>query len=156
MNAIKHGLTARDVVLPGENPDEFESFRADILAGLAPQGLVEGALAEMIVGSFWRLRRVPKVEALLYEYVSTKLLVKRAEESVQQYESTEKDRVLASLERRKVVARDRRPMKMPSRNLRASGLISTIPPSTWRVRWRAHPNRFEISGGTKLRLPDPC
>jgi hypothetical protein len=35
------------------------------------------------------------------------LLVNRAEELVKQYESTEKDRVLASLEKKKVAARDR-------------------------------------------------
>jgi hypothetical protein len=106
-NAFKHGLTARSVVLPGEDPDDFERFSADLMTSLDPRNALEYALAEMIVSNVWRLRRIPKFEALLHRHGSAKLLVSRAEKLVVQYESTEKDRVLASLEKKKVAARDR-------------------------------------------------
>jgi len=108
MNAMKHGLTARDSVLPGENPDDFESFRAELLITLDPQEALEGALAENIVSCLWRLRRVPSFEALLYKYGCAKLQVRQAEKLVAWYEWTEKDRILASLEKKTVAARDRR------------------------------------------------
>lgn len=62
MNALKHGLTAQQIVLPTENPDEFDSFRAGLLNSLNPQGALETALAEKIVIDAWRLRRVPLLE----------------------------------------------------------------------------------------------
>ena len=88
MNAMKHGLTARDVVLPGENPEDLDSFRAELVKSLDPQGALECELVETIVMIFWRLRRIPKFEALLYEHGSAKLRVGRAEKLVTQYEST--------------------------------------------------------------------
>ena len=57
LNAVKHGLTAQEVVLPSENLDEFNSYRADLLNSLNPQGGLESALAEKIVADGWRLRR---------------------------------------------------------------------------------------------------
>jgi hypothetical protein len=107
MNALKHGLTARDVVLPGENSDDFEFFRADLMTSLDPRDALESAWAEKIAIDFWRLRRVPRFEALLYRYGSAKFAARQAEEQVIKYESTERDRVLASLEKKKVAARNR-------------------------------------------------
>jgi hypothetical protein len=65
-NALKHGLTGKQVVLPGEDPAEFDSFRSDLIADLAPQGALEEILAEKIVTDTWRLRRVPVLEAALH------------------------------------------------------------------------------------------
>src|ERR1019366_3152697 len=96
-NALKHGLTGREVVLPNENPDDFEFFRADLLSSLDPQGELEGALAEKIVADFWRLRRVPIFEATLYRRGCAELLVKQADESVRWYESIESHRIRALL-----------------------------------------------------------
>ena len=38
MNPLKHGLTAREVVLPNESPEAFDSFRSGLLAEIAPVG----------------------------------------------------------------------------------------------------------------------
>lgn len=65
-NALKHGLTGKQVVLPGEDAAEFDSFRSDLIADLAPQGALEEILAERIVADAWRLRRVPQLEAALH------------------------------------------------------------------------------------------
>jgi hypothetical protein len=107
MNAMKHGLTARDVILPNENRCDFEAFRGDLLTSLDPRGELENFLAEKIATDAWRLRRVATFEAALYKRGCKKLLVKQAAELVRQYESTEQERVLASLEKKKVTARDR-------------------------------------------------
>jgi len=96
-NALKHGLTGREVVLPNENPDDFDSFRAGLLTSLDPQGELEAALAEKIVADFWRLRRVPIFEATLYRRGCAELLVKQADESVRWYESIESHRIRALL-----------------------------------------------------------
>ena len=110
LNALKHGLTGRDVVLPGENADDFDSFRAGLLASLDPQGELEGALAERIAADLWRLRRVPIFEATLHRRGCKELLVKQAAESVRQYESTQND-ILETWERKVVADRDRQAHK---------------------------------------------
>ncbi len=107
MNALTHGLTGRNVLLPGEDPSDFDSFREAVLANLHISGALEGALSDMIVAYLWRLDRVPKFEAMLYKRGYKELLVGQAAESVSRYESTEKERVLASLEHKKVAAGDR-------------------------------------------------
>ncbi len=107
MNATKHGFTARDVVLPGEDPADFEHFRAGILASLDPHGALENFFAEKIADDAWRLTRVRRFEAALYRRGCEELLVKQAEELVAQYESTAKDRLFASLEKKEVAASDR-------------------------------------------------
>jgi hypothetical protein len=107
VNAVKHGLTGRDVVLPGENAEDFDTFRSELLTCLDPQTALESSLAEKIVADAWRLRRAVTFEAALYKRGCMELLVRQAAELVARYESTEKDRVLASLERKKVAARDR-------------------------------------------------
>ena len=37
-NAVKHGLLAKEVVVKGEDPGEFEFYRDQMLAELAPAG----------------------------------------------------------------------------------------------------------------------
>ena len=105
-NALKHGLTGREVVLPTESPDDFDSFRTGLLADLAPQGDLEGALAEKIVADLWRLRRVPILEAALYRRGCQELLVEQAAEAVRQYEPTG-ERLLKLLQKKDVEVRDR-------------------------------------------------
>jgi hypothetical protein len=115
-NALKHGLTGRDVVLPGENPDDFDSFRAGLLTSLDPQGELEGAFAERIVVDLWRLRRIPIVEAALYRRGCKELLVKQAAEAVKQYESTQNG-ILEEWDRKVVAASDQQAHKDAEQNL---------------------------------------
>ena len=63
MNATRHGLRAAALVIPGvESEHEWESFHAEVLDSLAPQGAVESALASRIAELMWRIRRVPRAE----------------------------------------------------------------------------------------------
>jgi len=59
-NAIRHGLLAREAVVVGEDLDEFDLFRDQLRAELAPVGLVESLLVERIAGLSWRLRRAER------------------------------------------------------------------------------------------------
>lgn len=63
-NAVRHGLAARDVCVPGiEDPAEFVAFRDGLVESLAPEGALENALANNIAETLWRLRRVAPAEA---------------------------------------------------------------------------------------------
>ncbi len=83
-NAFKHGLLAREAVIPGEDPEEFELFRDGMLEDLAPIGAVEEMLAEQVVSLSWRLRRAERLQnaafAALDEGEPTPLLEARHEE----------------------------------------------------------------------------
>jgi hypothetical protein len=61
-NALKHGLLARDAVIKGEDPGQFEFYRDRMLGELAPVGMMESVLAERAVGLSWRLRRAERVQ----------------------------------------------------------------------------------------------
>jgi hypothetical protein len=67
MNAMKHGLTSRRVVLPHENRAEFDSLLKDMMDESQPAGTLEFELVNDIVASIWRLRRVRGMECDLAE-----------------------------------------------------------------------------------------
>jgi hypothetical protein len=62
-NALRHGLLSRQVVLPDEDPAEFEDFRRRLMDDLKPTGELETVFAERIMLGAWRLRRVVRLEA---------------------------------------------------------------------------------------------
>ena len=57
LNAVKHGLLARQTVISSENQAEFELYRDLMLSELAPAGPMESMLAQRIVSLSWRLKR---------------------------------------------------------------------------------------------------
>ena len=66
-NAVSHGLTAERVVIFDEKAAEFEAFRDEMLAALAPADTVEELFAARIVLCSWRLRRAARIEAALLD-----------------------------------------------------------------------------------------
>ena len=66
-NAVRHGLLAREVVIKGEDPGEFEFYRDQMLGELAPVGSVESMLAERIVSLSWRLQRAEHLQGAAFE-----------------------------------------------------------------------------------------
>jgi hypothetical protein len=66
-NALKHGLSARQIVLVNERAQDFDAFRLGLLSDLNPVGEYEEALTENIIAGQWRLRRVPALEAAVFE-----------------------------------------------------------------------------------------
>ena len=61
-NAVKHGLCARQAVIVGEDPGEFEFHRDQMLEELAPVGATESMLAERAVRLAWRLQRAERIQ----------------------------------------------------------------------------------------------
>jgi len=62
-NAIKHGLTAKELVLPGERKGDLVALRAGLYADLRPVGEMECLLVDRVALTMWRLRRVIRFEA---------------------------------------------------------------------------------------------
>ena len=61
-NALKHGLLARDTVLPGEDPAEFDSQLSALEADIQPANSLEFELVRQIVDAQWRMRRLTRLE----------------------------------------------------------------------------------------------
>lgn len=66
-NAWKHGLTAKALVINGENPKDFHFLRAAFEAQFKPRTALQFELVERLAATAWRLRRIPAFEATLIE-----------------------------------------------------------------------------------------
>jgi len=68
-NATTHGLFARNIVLPslGEDPDGYRQVADELAAQLQPQNLLEQHYVEKIAAASWRLRRLHRWQAQLFE-----------------------------------------------------------------------------------------
>ena len=68
-NATSHGLFSRDVVLPslGEDPEGYRQMEAEWMAQLQPRNLLERHYVEKIAAASWRLRRLHRWQAQLFE-----------------------------------------------------------------------------------------
>ena len=67
LNGIKHGLLSRECLLKGESETELAVFGRRLRAKLAPVGELELLLADRVVSTAWRLRRLIAVETLLFD-----------------------------------------------------------------------------------------
>ncbi|MHC4518281.1 MAG: hypothetical protein ACYTAS_06820 [Planctomycetota bacterium] len=70
-NAVKHGLLARQAVIAGEDPGQFETYRDQMLAELNPEGNVESMLANRAVGLAWRLLRAERLQNEAFDSLYT-------------------------------------------------------------------------------------
>ena len=91
LNALRHGILAKEVVIRGENIQESSrEFRAVLSwfwQDLAPTGAVEEMLVERIATCYWRLRRVLIAEAgevkLAVDAASWRRLMQRCDHVVE-------------------------------------------------------------------------
>ena len=67
LNSRKHGLTAKTLIIVGENADDFDKLRAELMDDHDPQSALECELVERLAGILWRLRRVPFFEAAILD-----------------------------------------------------------------------------------------
>src|SRR5437879_2918671 len=70
MNALRHGLRARTVVLPGENREEFNQLCDDLEVEWHPQSRTEQFYVEQMAVSQWKLTRMEVGEAAIFEDVA--------------------------------------------------------------------------------------
>ena len=68
-NATSHGLFARDIVLPhlGEDPAGYNTLYLELSEQIDPRNLVERHYVEEIAAASWRLRRLHRWQAQVYE-----------------------------------------------------------------------------------------
>ncbi len=57
-NALQHGFLSRRLILPGEDPAEFQALFDGLVAEYRPGGLTETALVEKLAICLWRQRRL--------------------------------------------------------------------------------------------------
>ena len=65
-NALKHGIDAASVVIPGEDPADYEALAADYRRDFRPQSPSEIFHVETMLRADWQKRRLQRVEADLY------------------------------------------------------------------------------------------
>jgi hypothetical protein len=70
LNALRHGLLCKDVLLRDEDEDEFNELRERLISELNPQGGMEEMLVDRIVSGYWRLGRAIKMETM---YIQARL-----------------------------------------------------------------------------------
>ncbi len=66
-NALKHGIDARSLVIPGEDPTELEALALEYHQQFNPQGPLEDYLVGTIVQSDWNRRRYTRIEAQILQ-----------------------------------------------------------------------------------------
>src|ERR1035438_7909328 len=62
MNALRHGLTARVVVLPTDDMDAYQAFAKEIVDSLDAQTPVERQFAQTVADNQWRINRIRSIE----------------------------------------------------------------------------------------------
>jgi hypothetical protein len=66
LNALKTGMFSKQLLLPDENPKEFDRLRTALLAEWQPVGPNETRFVDRLIGLFWKQGRLYRAEAGLY------------------------------------------------------------------------------------------
>ena len=67
MNALRHGLTSKAVVLTNESQAKFDELRQEYVNRFLPQDAVEMDLVDDMVGARWRLRRITIMQTAAFD-----------------------------------------------------------------------------------------
>jgi hypothetical protein len=89
LNAMRHGLRSKEVLLPGEEADALRELDKNLRAELRPVGEVENLLVDRIIAAYWRLQRLGRVETGIFVWERSSELAERAEREAREYEEEE-------------------------------------------------------------------
>ena len=64
-NVLKHGLLARDAVLPGEDPADFDRQLTALEDWALPRNPLEREICRQIVDAQWRMQRLSRIETAI-------------------------------------------------------------------------------------------
>ena len=67
LNALRHGLRARSVLLPGEKPEEYSRLCNDLETDWQPRNRTEQLLVEQMAVAQWKLARMEVSERSIFE-----------------------------------------------------------------------------------------
>ena len=87
LNALKHGLLTREVLLPSEDEDALRELDEGLRDELRPAGRLENLLVDRVVEAVWRLRRLGQVEAGIFAWERYGALAEQAQREARTYES---------------------------------------------------------------------
>ena len=76
MNALKHGLRAEQIVLPGEDPKAFEAEQSAWAADWQPRSHTRAILVERAAITSWRLRRCVRLEGTRLQRIAAESMAK--------------------------------------------------------------------------------
>jgi hypothetical protein len=62
-NALRHGLTSKNLVVREDDHDEFESLHHELRSQVDPQGVLESIAFDELLHAAWNLRRFRRLEA---------------------------------------------------------------------------------------------
>jgi hypothetical protein len=131
MNSLKHGLTAKTVVLRGENQDDFDRLHNQLLADHAPVGALETELVAEIAACLWRLQRTRRYESTILETSSFELFVSHTQakgfETLMRYMAAIERQLNRAIVRLRETQSERRKRPEPARTMSAT----TSPATTY-------------------------
>lgn len=78
-NALMHGLTAKQLVLPHESAEEYNELREALFDSYAPATTLEVAMVELLCQSQWRFQRAQAVETAFLADRVAEILASRPE-----------------------------------------------------------------------------
>jgi hypothetical protein len=67
LNAAKHGMTAKVIVMPHESEPDYHEIRAALIEDYAPATSQELMLVDQIAAGYWRTVRARRVETALFD-----------------------------------------------------------------------------------------
>ena len=108
LNAMKHGLLSRELLLPGEDGTDLSELAENLRARLAPVEALESLFVDRIIAAVWRLRRLIRVETGLFAFRYYEALADWARAEAQRYSRTEGgiNALLASLNDERTIVSD--------------------------------------------------
>jgi hypothetical protein len=65
-NAIKYGIHAKSLIIPGEDPEEFEALKKFQQDACCPRDTAEQQCVDQLVTNLWRLNRLQNAEAEIW------------------------------------------------------------------------------------------
>jgi hypothetical protein len=85
LNALKHGLLSRQVVLPEEDEEALRELSEHLRTELKPVGALENLLLDRIVSAYWRLSRLGRVEVGIFVSQRFEVLAEHAQREADDY-----------------------------------------------------------------------
>jgi hypothetical protein len=69
-NSTKHGLSSKQIVIPGEDPAEYDADRDELISALKPANAVESDLVEELAANSWRFKRAHRFETAILSEIA--------------------------------------------------------------------------------------